>query len=414
MKGTIVTKDKRKNILFVDDEPNLLSGLRRMLASMRREWNMHFVENGMEALKYLETNSIDVIVSDMRMPGMNGAQLLYEVAERHPHVVRIVLSGQSSQEEVFRAIGPSHQYLSKPCDPENLKKIIQRAGNLRDTLFHEDIKAIISKIEKLPCLPETYSELHALIKNEDASLQQIGRVIEKDIAMTAKILQLVNSAYFGISQKIDSAAHAVSYLGLDMIRALSTSLCEEFRHHELLFFMQDLLKHSLITATVAKKIALNQKASKYIVQQSFTAGMLHDCGHLILAANFPEKYNLYLRTATEGSDSADRIEKELFGTTHDGLGAYLLGIWGLPDPIVEAVALHQEPHKCQHMEFSPLTALHIADGLDAGNFPYKKRSPKHSVNMSYIEQFGLCEKLPEFQALYEKLKNLNEGPFHES
>src|SRR5262245_37814840 len=99
-----------KKILFVDDEPNVLQGLERMLRSMRHEWEMQFAMSGPAALERLAEQTFDVIVSDMRMPGMTGAQLLTEVSQRHPHIVRIILSGQADQEDILRSVGPTHQY----------------------------------------------------------------------------------------------------------------------------------------------------------------------------------------------------------------------------------------------------------------------------------------------------------------
>ena len=142
-----------KRILFVDDEPNVLSGLRRMLRSMRREWFMAFAHSGLEALAMLDDTPFDIVVTDMRMPGMDGAALLKQVMHRHPKTVRIVLSGQADREEILRAVGPIHQYLSKPCDAETIKATLTRACALDGLLPDDHLKELISKMETLPSLP---------------------------------------------------------------------------------------------------------------------------------------------------------------------------------------------------------------------------------------------------------------------
>src|SRR5256885_11774657 len=130
-------REKMIRILFVDDEPKVTEGLHRMLRSMRREWEMTFATSGAEALEKLSAKPFDVVVSDMRMPGMDGCQLLTEVMRRHPQVVRIILSGYSDKETIMRSIGLAHHYLSKPCDAETLKETIRRACDLRDQLEEE-------------------------------------------------------------------------------------------------------------------------------------------------------------------------------------------------------------------------------------------------------------------------------------
>ena len=211
--------DKRR-ILFVDDEPNILDGLRRMLRSMRKEFDLYFAESGKEALELMNQNEFDVVVSDMRMPGMDGAELMTEIQKRYPHSIRIMLTGQADEESTLRTIGVVHQFLAKPCDPEKLKNILLRASALHRLMIDGKLKDIVSSIDTLPSLPSVYVKLQKKIREPEASLDDIGEIISQDIAMTAKILQLVNSAFFGLYQKVESPARAVKLLGLDTIKAL--------------------------------------------------------------------------------------------------------------------------------------------------------------------------------------------------
>ncbi|MGO9689473.1 MAG: response regulator, partial [Syntrophobacteraceae bacterium] len=183
-----------KSILFVDDEPMVLDGLRRMLRGMRNEWEMEFVTNGHDALKILDTKRFNVIVTDMRMPGMDGCQLLNHVKELHPQLVRIVLSGHSDKDMILKSIGPAHQFLSKPCDAETIKTTVARVCSMREIMEDETLIKVVSAVESLPSLPEFYSEVVDEVNSAEGSLDRVGEIISRDSGMSAKILQLVNSA----------------------------------------------------------------------------------------------------------------------------------------------------------------------------------------------------------------------------
>ena len=191
---------------------------------MRDEWEINFAPGGKEALEWMESHPVDVIISDMQMPGMDGAQLLYEVLKSHPDTVRIILSGHADREMILRSVRPAHQYLSKPCNADILKSTIQRACNLRESLADEEMKKLISKMDTLPSLPSLYIEIMKEIQSPDSSIKRVATIIEKDMGMSAKILQLVNSAFFGVPRHISSPVQAVTMLGLEMIKALVLSI----------------------------------------------------------------------------------------------------------------------------------------------------------------------------------------------
>jgi len=205
----------KKQILFVDDEPLILQGLKRMLRGLRSEWDMTFVQSGAEALEKMVGAPFDVIVSDMRIPEMDGSQLLDTVKHRYPNMVRVVLSGHSEEEMIMKTVKSAHQFISKPCNAETLKSTISRMFALREVLTQEGLKRLVSRIESLPSLPSLYTQVVELIQSPNSSIKKIGEVISKDLAMTAKILQLVNSAFFGIPRQISNPAQAVGLLGLD-------------------------------------------------------------------------------------------------------------------------------------------------------------------------------------------------------
>ena len=358
----------KKRILFVDDEPMVLEGMRRMLRDKRNEWEMSFAPSGQEALVFLRDKGFDMLISDMRMPGMNGAQLLTEARDRFPGVIRIILSGQTDQETAMKLVLPAHQFLSKPCDPETIKLTIEREFQLNDLLTNESIKHVIAGIGTLPSIPSLYTKVMEELKAPDPSISRIAEVVSMDVGMTAKLLQLVNSAFFGLPQHVSNLVQAVSLLGLDTIKTLVLSIHIFAQFDPERLFMLDITQiwqHSLMIGLFAKAIARAENQSQVQVDDALTAGLLHDAGKLVLAANFSKEYADIVKLAEdEGLTVGEAEARMLNGTTHAEIGAYLMGLWGLPHSIVEAIALHHRPHPDIMRSFNVAVAVHIANLLE--------------------------------------------------
>lgn len=353
-----------KRILFVDDEPMVLKGLKRMLRPMRSEWEMEFVSNGKDALDILEKSEFDVVVTDMRMPEMTGAQLLCIIRDKYPHIVRLVLSGEADTEKIVQTVDPVHQYLSKPCDPDKLKDTVSRAFALRDLLAAKRLKNLVSQIASLPSLPAIYQQLMTELNSADATIEKVGQIISQDMGMCAKILQMVNSAFFGFRQKITTPSRAVALLGFDTIKglALSSNVFSQIENSRTKGFRVDALwNHSLQVASVARHFARLEKADRQVTDDCLIAGMMHDIGKLILVSELGSEYENVLKNVSKGTLPLIKAEREILGATHSEVGAYLLGLWGLPEYVLEGIAFHHHPNKGLPRDFSLQTAIHIAD-----------------------------------------------------
>jgi HD-like signal output (HDOD) protein len=394
----------KKRILFVDDESLVLQGLQRMLRPMRSQWEMVFVENGAKALELMSRAPFDVVISDMRMPGMSGAELLGEVLRRYPKTVRLVLSGHADQDLVLRCIGSTHQYLSKPCQPEEIKAAILRASDLEQSLRDQNLRQLISRMDRLPSIPSLYVEIVELVQDPEIGLEQIGDLVAKDMAMTAKILKLVNSAFFGLGRQISSPADAVTYLGVDTIKALVLSIhaFSQFATAKVgAFSIDGLWYHSQQTAGLAKELSRIERAEQKIMDEAFVSGLLHDTGKLVLASNFPAQYDQVLVAGRFGSVGLLTAEENTFGANHAEIGGYLLGLWGLPVPVVEAIMLHHQPGKSAHLVFSPLTAVHAAGALVNQQLSEDKISLPDELDLDYLQRLGLMGRLSEWRAAAE-------------
>jgi HD-like signal output (HDOD) protein len=342
----MTSADRRFAVMFVDDEPLVLQGLQRMLRPERERWDMRFVRSGAEALGLLEREPFDAVVSDLRMPEMDGAALLAAVMDRHPHMARIVLSGEMDRELTFRTVHCAHQFLSKPCDPDTLKRTLARASSLRRLLNDRKLKSLLPRLETLPSLPALYTEILSEIQAPNSSFRKVGDLIARDLGMTAKILQLVNSAFFGLARRVASPQDAVSLLGYDTVRALVLS-AKIFSQVDLSripgLWLDALWQHSFGTSLFARAIGVGEKLPRKAQDEAFTAGILHDLGQLILAQNFPDAYAEAIAHADRNDRPLWEVETERFGASHAELGAYLLGLWGIGEDVVGAVAQHHQP-----------------------------------------------------------------------
>ena len=385
-----------RNLLFVDDEPRVLQGLQRQLRVMRDEWRMDFVESGPKALEFMSACSVDVLVTDMMMPGMDGAQLLTEVTKRYPHTVRLVLSGHAEREAVLRLVGPAHQYLSKPCNAEELRGAIARALAMRQLLASEQLKHLASRVNCLPSLPKSYEQLTGELRKPEPSVERVADIISRDMGMATKILQLVNSSFFGLPQPASNVAEAVMYLGLATIRALvlSTQVFSQFNQKTIKAFSIDgIAQHCWMTGVLARRIAELERHDPKLSDQCFLAGLLHDLGYLILAAGLPEPYTEVLQGARDSNRPLWEVEQARLNASHAEIGAYLLGLWGLPNPVVEAVAVHHRPCAATSQGFSPVIAVHVADALAHALVPTPPEQVGIEIDMACLASFGLQGRL---------------------
>ncbi len=334
-------------VLLVDDEKQILRGVSRMLESEMEDWEIETAESGPEALDLLNSDDFNVIISDMRMPGMDGAQLLEQVAARFPKMLRVVLSGQADRQTVMRAVQPMHQYLSKPCDAHVLVEIISRAEIFQETISSKEVLDAIGKANGLPSVPDVVTEINAELDSDNCTSQSIAKIISRDPIVSARVLQLANSTIFGLRQPVVDLKHGVGVIGNEMVRSLvlSHALFSEGQHDSILSTAQ-LFDHCFQTAMVARELAPIAGLNRNQMNSVFTGGLLHDIGKIILVNAFPERYDNILGAAKTTIQPIWQLEMEEFGATHPGIGAYLLEMWGIPVEIIGIVGSHHSAELC--------------------------------------------------------------------
>lgn len=387
------------NILFVDDEPNILDGLQRMLRPMRHEWEMSFALGGSLALSLIREKKIDIVITDMKMPGMDGAELLQKISEEYPHIIRIILSGYSEREMIMRTVGTAHQYLSKPCEADVLIGTIKRVCALRNLLTDNNLRQLVSQLPTVPSLPLLYTELIDELAKTEPSTKKVGDVIKSDIGMTVKILQIVNSAFFGLRRTISDSTQAVEFLGLDTISSLTLGLgvISQFQPKMSADFFAQIWASSTSVGIMANKIANCE--NRLVAKDAFTAGLLHDIGKVVLAVNLPDKYKSIQDISESENISQIEAQKRVFGATHAEVGAYLLGLWGLPLPVVDGVAFHSKPNESNSDSFTAVTAVHAANAIQRVLVGDNASDEEPDVDVEYLGKLGLVDRIPIWQQI---------------
>lgn len=343
-------------VLFVDDEPRVLQAIQRMLSETAEHWTVETASSGALALEMLEKSRFDVLVTDMRMPGMDGAELLAEVHERWPSITRIVLSGQTDQEQAMQSLGAAHQFLSKPCHPKTLTQVVEDAYYLRELTPNARVRALATAVNRLPTIPKVHDSILNLLERPDASAREAADLVGQDPALAAKVLRIVNSAFFARGQVVSDVRTATVRVGLDMLRILLIS--ERATCGLPATRVESIQEAALDAASLASRLVPPDQQ-----RQAFTAALLCDIGSLVLEQGAPDEISAVREHAEELGMQLHVAEKELLGSSHADIGGYILGLWGVPQSIVEAVVGHHElPENA-----TVLTAgVHIAHRIVAG------------------------------------------------
>ena len=377
-------------ILIVDDEPRVLDGMVRSLFHL--DWDIETAESGAAALAVLEQHPFEVVISDMRMPGMDGAELLRQVKQKYPEVLRIVLSGHTEIEAAMRAVPVAHQFLSKPCRAEEVQEVLDRALSLASYLKQDELRALVGSLSELPSVPDTYLRLREATSLPETSVMDVAAIVEQDTAITAKVLQLVNSSFFSQAHAITTVQQAVVRLGVSMIQSLALAThafgTMGSQNRELQTFLTEQQDHALKVACAAKALCDN----RVLGEQAFLAGLLHDIGKIVLKIGASERWAEVAALQARQGCSQYEAEMRLYGVSHAEVGAYLVGIWGLPYPVVEAIAHHHCPERLGYADgVDVVAALHIAESVVS----------VLTLSESYLEQAGLLEKMDALRSQVE-------------
>lgn len=392
-----------RKILFQEEDPKNLGILKMVLHPVQEEWETNLVPSAEAALNALSTAPWEAIVADLETK--SGKGLLADARERFPDVVRIGLLGRARPP--VGDLSLVHQFVSKPWELSELRTAVERSCRLRELLGDELICKTVGKLTDLPAVPSIYQKLTHILKDPDVSLQDVAKIVEGDFAISARILQLVNSSLFRTTREIGSVKTAASFLGLEVIKnlVLSMALFRAFEGVEKVpgFSLEDLQAHSRLTTEIVRALPLPRD----MWDAAIVACLLHDVGKLVLAWKMPARFTKLLKRAREQARPLNQIEEELWGITHAEIGAYLLGLWGFPFAVTEAVAYHHAPSRVPHRCFDVLAAVYVSNLLahecEAHLGVSGSLVAAHcDIDMAFLQELGVAEQLPAWRAIAQQ------------
>jgi putative nucleotidyltransferase with HDIG domain len=331
------------------------------------------------------------------MPKMTGIQLLTEISKTNPGTARIVVSGFADEVTAAKCLMVAHRYFIKPFNPTSLSEVIVSLCDARTFAANDRIRDYVGRIDSIPTLSKTYLELTKALRSHTLPLRDVSAIIEQDLALTAKVLQTVNSVRFAPARRIQSVFDAVQMIGFEVVRALVLGIqvfefCHKTARTEL---FQTVWSHSLRTAVRAKRLAAYEDLPYETQDETFLLGLLHDIGKVVFGASCPEEYQKLWVNHRDNSAGLVDAESRIFGANHAHVVAFLLRLWGLPEEVAQAVQMHHSIGAVEVTSFTPLVALHIAQELAPGR-------QMANLSMDLVNNLGLESHISTWDQIVHK------------
>ncbi len=370
----------QNRVLFVDDDPVLRELYGTISSELRDHYEVSIAASGKEGVQILQSKAFDVVVSDLTMPGMDGVHFLGHVVRTQPDAARIIISGYLDRLKIAQCLFVGHRYFNKPCDTKTLAALLLKLASFRDMVSNQKVRRVIGGLGSLPGPPDTYIKLEEVLNSAYSSVNDVAAVVEQDMGVTAKLLQIVNSAQFGIARQIVSPTEAVQLVGVEVVRGLVLGL-QAFSVYKSNPAKKappsDLWDHSLRIALTARRLAQSHGLSHENCEKAFLGGLLHDIGKIVIMANAPEDHNDVVTFARNYKTPMHEAETRRFGAHHGQIGAYLLALWGIQDNVVRLVEHHHSLESFPETEdFAPLVMIHAAHAIEStADNPYPLNLP---------------------------------------
>lgn len=398
----------RKTILFVDDTENVISGIQRQLRPYRDQWELFFASNGKQALEIMAQQPIDLVVSDMMMPEMRGNELLEKVSVLYPGTVRMILSGYADEETLKNGLGVAHQYLTKPCSSEVLREAISQVFKIQACVSNPRIAAEVGDANHLPSLPKIYHALNAAIADENTTTRDIAEIFAQDMVLSAKLLQLVNSPYFGLNRVVSNLSDAINLIGVkklnNLILSVHVKTAFPVNNPEMERHMEFLWQDAGRVAELARLIALSENQQEDRPDQAYLGGLLHNIGLLIFVSRGGEKLKKLMDQVKNTDIPVSQLETAIFGFTRSEAAAYMLSLWKIPPRIIEAILLQNNPSDSDYDGINALTAVHVAACLlKPPVMVGHDRLFETVLDTAYLQRIDKLQRLPDWQILADKV-----------
>lgn len=277
----------------------------------------------------------------------------------------------------------------------------QRREALNEILADGKVSRLASGVATLPAVPGTYVALSRAAADPNTGIDEITRIIESDPVISLRLLQLVNSAFFGMAQRTASIPKAVSIMGTNLLKSFvaSAHMCNALELVPIRAFSMPIYQtYAFGLARLARRLA----GARPIADDAFTAGMMLGVGKIVFALQMPALFEQVLERVAETGEVQHRVERELLGTTHAEAGAFLLSTWGIPFPIVECVAFQFHPSEVGAGDCELLALVHAADALTG---IITCGEPEEQLDLGILERAGMLAELPAWRRLVREAAN---------
>lgn len=404
-------------IVFVDDDNQVLEGLRRMLFGRRDVWTMRFISDPNAALAALAEEPAELVVSDLQMPVMDGAAFLEQVRSRFPETIRYVLTGVLDHPLLGRTMRCAHQVIAKPCRPNLLCEVIERAETIILRLQELKKVAMFSGLDRLPVMPESHQKVLDMLGSPNASPRRLGQLVAENVGMSARIVQLANSAYFGRPGRIHDPVQAVLFLGVKTVEAMVLTEGIFARLDPALvkaFGVSALQAHCLRVSMLARKICTDLQFSVEQTEAASTAGILHDAGKIVLVSQMTKVYEEAIHRSRMQERPLYDIEHELIGISHAELAGAMLQLWAIPAEIIEAAACHHHPSDAVSNLACPnaptlADVICLADMIDHRFSSGLGDGASPVGDPAWLERLGLTEAVEHWTEQHIAIENMEVG-----
>lgn len=388
-----------RRILVIDSSETLADGLRENLASRQREGRIRLASDREAAVTEINGGRHDAVVCVIDAMGIDGWEMLGHVHSSSPTTVRIAVA--KDVQATMPSVSIAHRLVPSPASPTDVLEVVDRCCNLQGLLVSPSVARLVGSVGTLPSLPHLYAQLLQMLSDPEVGLRDLASVVEQDTPIAARILQLANSAFFGLPRQVRTIEQALNFTGVNTVKSLVLA-AEVFRAFSeeggvSRVPLDEIQDHALLAANIARRLPTDRETA----EEAFTASLLHDVGKLVLASRLPDEFLENLAAAAEQQRPIQEIEEDRYGVSHAEIGAYLLALWGLPETIVEAVAHHHSPMRVDHQAFELLDAVHLANhlALEQAADPQTKPSSETPLDPQWIDALQLGERIPEWRAM---------------
>ncbi|MDQ8182658.1 HDOD domain-containing protein [Pelagicoccus sp. SDUM812005] len=388
------------SLLIIDPDPEAIEAYQKALAPKASSWTAHFATSSEQALSLAEKVDPDIIVSALCLEQGQGLKLLSQAIDAAPLAHAFIAATETERPQLAAAFEGGCRYLPRPCPADRLLLEFQRCLAVDSWLDNPVVKEVVASRADFQSLPSHHHRIVTALNSPDCSVDDVAEAIANDLSLTAKLLETVNSSFYGFGQNVSDTKQAISILGLSCVRDLVLAahlFTQVGQDPEHLTLVKEIWHHSISVAGAARRISLHETKSQQAAAEAYSAGLLHDIGKLVLLGVVPDRYIEAQRLSREESHSPWQAEFKLIGCDHAEAGGYLLSRWGLPESLCEAVALHHRPANSCQETFSTLAAVHAANAIVR-----KRRNPKHADAIpitNFLVEIGKAEQWADWEAI---------------